>query len=172
VRERALSRRLLLRGTAVGAVVPAASGCARQESPRAAEPPDPETLLLGRLIAGKEQIIALYRTATLSRPRLAAALDPFERRHLAHLAELRRRLPGRAAGAASPARSAAGAASPAPSAAVGVARLRAAERDAAASRVGQLAGASPALAQLLACIGACESAHAAVLGRPPYRGMR
>jgi len=46
---------------------------------------------------------------------------------------------------------------------VTVDRLRAAERAAAAARPRQLATVSPSLAQLVACIGACEAAHVVAL---------
>lgn len=199
MRDHGLTRRVLLRGAAAGAAVSAAAataGCSEQRPPAAAPtaPPDPDTALLTRLIAGKERLIALYRQAARGTPRLAAALRPFEQRHQAHLAELRRRLPGGGGaasadalpsgppdaspgggpgvepategpdGAATPSPAASAAASPEASApVVSVARLRAAERAAAASRAGQLADASPALAQLVACIGACEAAHAIAL---------
>ncbi|MEV5413659.1 hypothetical protein AB0K60_33135 [Thermopolyspora sp. NPDC052614] len=213
--DRGLTRRLLLRGAAVGTAATATiatAGCSEERRPPAAAPatPDPDAALLGRLIDGKEQLIALYRQAAQGTPKLAAALRPFEQRHQAHLAELRRRLPAPQAGpasadalassppAASPTESATGpsgesavepatasagspghsgpSGSPSPGGAgspeaspsaspavVTVTRLRAAERAAAASRAGQLASASPALAQLVACIGACEAAHVIAL---------
>ena len=205
MRDHGLSRRVLLRGAAAGsAAVIASAGCSEQRPPAVAPPkPDPDTVLLRELIAGKERLIGLYRQAASAAPRLAAALRPFERRHQAHLAELRRRLPPDAQaqaggadaqdgpdGAPSPSASGAGAPAestvatagpgdegaggassdgspePTPSAStqvVTVTRLRAAERAAAASRPKQLATASPALAQLVACIGACEAAHVIAL---------
>lgn len=202
MRDHGLSRRVLLRGAAAGsAAVIASAGCSEQRPP-AVPPakPDPDTVLLRELIAGKERLIGLYRQAAAAAPRLAAALRPFERRHQAHLAELRRRLPPDAQaqadgadgqdGPPSPSASAAGTPAestvattgpgdegadgassdgspePSPSAStqvVTVTRLRAAERAAAASRPKQLATASPALAQLVACIGACEAAHVIAL---------
>ena len=189
--DRGLSRRVLLRGAAAGsAAVIVSAGCSEQRPPAVAPAkPDPDTVLLGELIADKERLIALYRQAATATPRLAETLAPFERRHQAHLAELRRRLPPGASaqaggtdgqdGPPSPDASAAGGGStvatagpgdgspePSPSASprtVTVTRLRAAERAAAASRPKQLATASPALAQLVACIGACEAAHVIAL---------
>ncbi|MEV4188542.1 twin-arginine translocation signal domain-containing protein, partial [Streptosporangium canum] len=85
---RSLSRRALLRGGALGVAAVAVAGCAAEEpEPLRAEPPDPETVLLRQLIAGKEQTVALYASTA------SAKLAPFGKRHEAHLAELRRRLP-------------------------------------------------------------------------------
>lgn len=109
------------------------------------------------MIAAKEQMISLYRQTALSDAGLAAALAPFEQRHTAHLAALRKLVPVGAAPA-----------SPTPSAAVSKASpagLRDAERRAAAARPGQMANASPVFAQLLASVGACEAVHALALGK-------
>ncbi|WP_084258885.1 hypothetical protein [Microtetraspora malaysiensis] len=163
-----LTRRSLL-GVAVAGVL--VSGCSSSPAakPRVPGPPDPETLLLRSLIAGKEETVALYHGAALSLTKLAAELRPFEQRHLAHLAALRGMLP-QGAGTSAPASAApSGAApsgSPSPSAsAVSLADLRRAERRAATARPGQTEGASPALSQLIASIGACEAVHVIALGR-------
>jgi hypothetical protein len=152
-----LTRRALLGAASVGLVV---SGCsaptAKPRTPQKPEPPDHETILLAAVIADKEQMISLYRQTAMSNAGLAAALAPFEQRHAAHLVALRKLVP---AGAT--------AASQTPSAIVSKASpagLRDAERRAAAARPGQLAGVSPALAQLLASIGACEAVHVLALG--------
>ncbi|WP_329091728.1 MULTISPECIES: hypothetical protein [unclassified Streptosporangium] len=161
---RSVSRRALLRGGALGVAAATVAGCATEERvpPPVAAPPDPETLLLRELIAGKERTVALYASAASPR------LEPFRQRHEAHLAELRRRLPPAPASAAStPAPSPTP--SPSGSAAQGgasVRTLRNLERRAAALRTRQVAGVSPPLAQLLASIGACEAAHALALSRP------
>ncbi|GLW98026.1 hypothetical protein [Microtetraspora sp. NBRC 16547] len=166
-----LTRRSLLGAAAAGVLV---SGCSSSPAakPGPPRPPDPETLLLRSLIADKERTVDLYRRAALSQPRSATALQPFAQRHLAHLAAMRRMLPQGAeasalAPSASAATSATAAPSPSPSASTGVslAELRGAERRAAAARPGQMAGASPALSQLLASVGACEAVHVIALGR-------
>ncbi|GIH91877.1 hypothetical protein ACFFMN_34280 [Planobispora siamensis] len=164
---RSLSRRTLLGGGALGVAAAMVAGCsAEQPEPAASAPPDPETVLLRQLIADKEQTIALYASASSSK------LVPFRQRHEAHLAELRRRLPadGPASSPApsSPVPSSGGPASsptPAPEPAVSVRELRDLERKAAALRSRQVADVSPALAQLVASIGACEAAHATALSR-------
>ncbi|MFC4584557.1 twin-arginine translocation signal domain-containing protein [Sphaerisporangium corydalis] len=167
MRQRALSRRAVLKGTAAGAVAAAVAGCAPPEAAPVdpAAPPDPETVLLTKVIADKEQIVALYRQAARPGTRLATTLQPFQHRHEAHLVELRRRLPP-APPPASPSPSVS-AGSPPATARVSVGRLRELERRSAATRPRQIGGASPPLAQLLACIGACEAAHAAALARTP-----
>ncbi|WP_030904204.1 hypothetical protein [Streptosporangium amethystogenes] len=158
---RSVSRRALLRGGALGVAAVAAAGCAAEERvPPVAERPDPETVLLRELIAGKERAVALYASAASSR------LTPFRQRHEAHLAELRRRLPPAAVSATptpSPTSSPSGGASTGGKASVRA--LRDLERRAAALRARQVEGASPPLAQLIASIGACEAAHALALSR-------
>ncbi|ACZ85098.1 exonuclease SbcC [Streptosporangium roseum] len=159
---RSLSRRALLRGGALGVAAVVAAGCAAEEPERLrAEPPDPETVLLRQLIAGKEQAVALYSSAA------SAKLAPFRERHEAHLAELRRRLPPDAtpapASPGTPSPSASG--TPAPGAKASLRSLQRLEQKAAALRPRQLDGVSPALAQLIASIGACEAAHAVALSR-------
>ncbi|MGV9778466.1 hypothetical protein [Streptosporangium sp. NPDC003464] len=161
---RSLSRRALLRGGALGVAAAAVAGCAAEEpEPPRAEPPDPETVLLKQLIAGKEQTIAHYASAA------SAKLAPFRERHEAHLAELRRRLPPESAATPAPSGSApspAPSGTPAPARKASLRSLQALERKAAALRPRQLDGASPSLAQLIASIGACEAAHALALSRP------
>ncbi|MBG0828784.1 hypothetical protein HS041_13505 [Planomonospora sp. ID67723] len=156
---RSLSRRALLGGGALGVAAAVTAGCAAGEpEPPAAEPPDPETVLLRQLVEEKERTVALYASATSSR------LVPFRQRHEAHLAELRRRLPPEPSATPS-APASPGAASPSPEPKVSLRTLRDLERKAAALRSRQLTGASPALAQLIASIGACEAAHALALSR-------
>ncbi|WP_440071118.1 hypothetical protein [Streptosporangium sp. OZ121] len=158
---RSVSRRALLRGGALGVAAVTVTGCAAEERvPPAAAPPDPETLLLRELIAGKERTVALYASAA------SARLEPFRQRHEAHLAELRRRLPpAPAATSATPAPTPSPSGSAAQGGSPSVRTLRDLERRAAALRTRQIEGVSPPLAQLLASIGACEAAHAVALSR-------
>ncbi|MEV7965064.1 hypothetical protein AB0O34_03660 [Sphaerisporangium sp. NPDC088356] len=166
MRQRALTRRAVLRGTAAGAIGVAVAGCSAPEAaPPAPKPPDPETVLLTGVIADKEHMVALYRQAVLSGGKLAAALGPFQQRHEAHLAELRRRLPPSPAPTAASPTPSVPAGSPPAAARVSVGALRELERRAAATRPRQIGSVSPSLAQLLACIGACEAAHAVALAR-------
>jgi hypothetical protein len=160
---RSLTRRALLRSGALGAAAATVAGCAGEEpGPAPVPPPDPETVLLRQLIEEKERTVALY--AALPSRRLA----PFRQRHEAHLAELRRRLPAGnvpdPAAASLPA-SPSASATPSPAQKPSLRTLRDLERKAAALRPRQTEGVSPALAQLIACIGACEAAHAVALPR-------
>jgi len=154
-----LTRRALL-GTAVSGLI--VSGCSSISSgPPEQKPVDPQVVLLRSLIAAKEQMIALYQRGTLSGDVPATALEPFQERHAAHLAAFRKMLPPDATASPSPT----GTPSPVPTSAVSVKKLRDAERKAAAGRPDQMATASPALAQLLASVGACEAVHVMALGR-------
>ncbi|MER7129092.1 hypothetical protein [Streptosporangium saharense] len=162
---RSVSRRSLLRGGALGVAAATVAGCAagrpEPSHPPAAEPPDPEIMLIRQLIAGKERTIALYSSAGSDR------LLPFRQRHEAHLTELRRRLPRETVSASpSPSSSPSGTSTAKPGEPVSVRSLRDLERESAALRPRQLDGVSPALAQLIASIGACEAAHALALSRP------
>ncbi|WP_061299964.1 hypothetical protein [Herbidospora cretacea] len=151
-----MSRRALL-GAGAGLVL---AGCAKGQesaSPPPSPSPDPQAVLLAGLIAGKEKLVTLYQQAALSDAKLAPALQPFQQRHLAHLAALRRHLPKPGSPAATP--------TPVVDPEVTVEALKEAERAAAASRPGQALAAVPVVAQLVASIGACEAVHAQALGR-------
>ncbi len=164
---RSVSRRSLLWGGVAGVAAASVAGCAAEKPQHlAAEPPDPETVLIRQLIAGKERIIALYSSAA------SARLTPFRQRHEAHLAELRRRLPaedGSVTAPPSPSASPSASVSPSGGTATGsevsLRDLRDLERRTAALRPRQVDGVSPSLAQLIASIGACEAAHALALSR-------
>ncbi|MEU8248628.1 hypothetical protein [Nonomuraea sp. NPDC048916] len=156
-----LSRRAVLAG---GAAAAALAGCSTTTGapPASPVPEPPERVLARQLIAEKEATIALYSTLIAAG---GAKLAPFRDRHRAHVAELRRRFPDVPAPSAAP--SATGSATPSATATpkVSLSRLRALERRAAALRTRQLTGVSPAMAQLVASIGACEAAHAVALPR-------
>jgi hypothetical protein len=147
-----------------GGAVAALSGCGSTGGPRPSPTPapeNPEHVLLRGLIADKERTIAVYSALITGGD---AELVPFRERHQAHLNELRKRLPASAASpAASVTPSTSGSATPA--AGMSLSRLRDAERRSASQRTRQIAGVSPALAQLIASIGACEAAHAVALPR-------
>ncbi|WP_336211206.1 ferritin-like domain-containing protein [Nonomuraea sp. LPB2021202275-12-8] len=164
MRQPHLSRRAVLAG---GAVVVALAGCS---SPAVQPPPpaqdSPELVLARRLIAEKEQTIALYSTMIAKG---GDRLVPFRARHEAHLAELRRRFPKATPSAAQSATQSA-TASPTAAPKVSLSRLRSLERRAAAQRPRQLSGVSPQLAQLIASIGACEALHSLTPVKAPEPG--
>ncbi|GAA2357020.1 hypothetical protein GCM10010404_07140 [Nonomuraea africana] len=157
---RPLSRRAVLAG---GAATAALSGCSAGGSePAAPKAPDPEHVLLRELIVDKQRTIGLYSVLVAAG---GEKLAPFLARHEEHLAALRERLPrDDAQTGSSPTPSAAPSPTPAPRK-VSLTRLRDLERRAAALRPRQLGQASPALAQLIASIGACEALHALALPR-------
>jgi hypothetical protein len=151
-----LSRRAVLTG---GALL--VSGCsASAPEPEASPAPDPETVLLERLVADKERTIGLYSALVDSG---GEVLRPLLDRHRAHLTQLRGRLPV-AVSTAAPTPSASPSVLPSAQK-VTLARLRDIERKAAAQRTRDLADASASLSQLIASIGACEAAHAVALPR-------
>lgn len=164
-----MTRRALL-GTAAAAGLAAAGCSASPPKPAPPASPDPQTVLLTSLIAGKEELVALYQRAASAQPKRAAALEPFRQRHAAHAQALRALLPAGAgtfpaAAPQPPSQSQSPSQSPTAVEDVSVQDLREAEKRAAAGRPAQMASASPALSQLLASVGACEAVHAIALGR-------
>ncbi|GGT50423.1 DUF4439 domain-containing protein [Actinomadura citrea] len=167
----ALSRRALLGRAAVlggGAVpvLPWLASCAAEAAPRKDVP-----TLVGA-IAAEQNLVAAYEAARSANPSQAGRLDPVLGHHRRHLAVLRRHyVPG------SGNRADEGGSIPSPDAApvlagaAGLAALRDMEDRAARGRMADAAKAGPALAQLLASIGACEAGHAMTVkgGAPPVR---
>lgn len=163
MRERGPTRRALLGGwTLLAAALAAACGPFRAAD--GPEREDPDLAIVRRVIAAEEAILARYTAARRMHPNLAARLDPITAHHREHVAALRRRLGTAAASAAPSSRPPTGSPVPAPDAPDSAIAMLAAEEDAAArARVDDVARASPALAQLLASVGASEAGHAALL---------
>ncbi|MER6944748.1 hypothetical protein ABT294_12070 [Nonomuraea sp. NPDC000554] len=159
MRPRSLTRRAVLAG---GAAAAAVTACSTSGSPRPSpvtEPP--EQVLLRTLIADKERTVALYSSLVAAGH---DALAPFRDRHQAHLDELRKhRRP--ATPSAKPTTPSPSQPTPTATPKTSLPKLRDLERRSAAQRTRQLADASPALAQLIASIGACEAAHVLALPR-------
>lgn len=168
------TRRRVLTASVLAALAAAGTGglagCASEPSPWAKPPkPSPEVGALHEVIDAEYTMIAKYTAVLAAFPGLAATMSPLLAQHREHLAALQARLvipPG-----ASPAQAASATARPrAPrprvpsSQASAAGYLRTAERDQAAALVRRVADVPPSLAQLLASIGACEAAHAALLG--------
>ncbi|MFG1943476.1 DUF4439 domain-containing protein [Nonomuraea sp. NPDC048826] len=161
MRQPHLSRRALLAG---GAAVAALAGCGATPDPEPVRD-TPEQALARTLIADKERTIALYSALIAGGDDELVGLRDH---HQAHLAELRRRYPDLATRPPGPTTSASPAtptasptASPTSTPTMTPGRMRALERKSAARRPAQLAGVAPALAQLVASMGACEILHAA-----------
>ena len=159
-----LSRRTMLLALAVAA----ATGCDERPAPTPVPPrPDPDVALRREVAADVRKLLSSYQATLTVHPGLEGQLRPLISDHGVHLRALRTGPAVNASPRGTP--FPAGTSTPA-----GVPRaLRAAqtalarlEQDAADRRVRQLATASPALARLLAAIGASEAAHSALLSRP------
>jgi hypothetical protein len=166
-RRRMLSASVL---AALAAGTGGLAGCTAEPSPWAKPPkPSPDVKVLHDVISAEYLMISKYTAVLAAFPRLAGSMSPLLAQHREHLTALQARLV--IPSGASPAQVASATARPraprprVPSsrpAAIGY--LRAAERDQAAALAHRVAGVPPSLAQLLASIGACEAAHAALLG--------
>ena len=120
--------------------------------------PAPDPAVIGRALAGKQELIVRYAEVTAAHPGLREQLGPLAAEHEAHVQALRALVP------ASP--PAPPAAAPAPATGgrrAALAALARRERELAESRIGDLLAAPPELARLLAAVGAAEAAHAALL---------
>jgi hypothetical protein len=161
------SRRTLLSGVAVAGAL-AATGCGRREAPR----PHPDVGVLTAVIASEEGLVTLYEAVRRAHGGLAARVDPPLAHHREHLNALRRHYrPGTSPGRATTSGTTTSRKPGPPPDVPGdedaaIAALRAAERAAARARSTEAGQVSPALAQLLASIGACEAGHDATLARP------
>ncbi|MER7547110.1 ferritin-like domain-containing protein [Actinomadura sp.] len=159
----AMPRRALLLGGGAALVLPWLSGCAAEAAPRR------DVSVLVRAMASEQELIAAYGAARSAGSAPAGRLDAALAHHREHLAVLKRHyVPG------SGDRADEGGAMPGPSPAPAVpggsvlSWLRGLEDRAARARTADAAAAGPALAQLLASIGACEAGHAGTnRGEPP-----
>jgi hypothetical protein len=162
MKDAGLSRRWVL--TAGGLL--AASACTRGGRPTPAPRLDPDVAIRRAAAADVSALLALYAVNSQAHPGLASRLAPLAAETTAHLAAVR---PPAATSTATPATpTATGSASvssppPAPTVTEALTTLAAAERQAAARRAAQLTAASPALARLLAAVGASEATHAMLL---------
>lgn len=165
------SRRAVL----VGGGLLALGACTTGGRPVPRPTPRPDDLLRAEVTSAVRALADLYAATLVVHPTLAARLGPLAAEHRSHLDALLDGAPrptpstssGTAATGASPSTATP---STGPSAvprtpAAAVSRLAAAERRAAGERVGQAVRATaPELARLVAAVGACEAAHAALLG--------
>lgn len=159
-------RRSIVAAAAAGSLVLA--GCRGLDALGPPPRPAADVDALNRAMAAEELMVRLHHsalTALAGQPQAVSVVTSVLADHDKHLARLRSRLivpPGRALpGLRS---------SPPPSLPAGprlvIAALESAERAAAARLMAELVGMPPAVAQLMASIGASEAGHAALLGRP------
>ena len=140
---------------------PAATSAPAPASPYprpTASPLSPDQLIAQRVAAAEKALLAAYDATAVAHPELAGRLAPFRADHAAHLQGL---VPGSLANAApyptdTPLLSA-------PTSTEIFQSLADLERSAAAARLGDVATTSGSLARLIASIGGCEAAHAALL---------
>ncbi|MBB4933453.1 hypothetical protein F4561_004273 [Lipingzhangella halophila] len=160
----ALSRRSVLTGALAALTVAGTSGC--QGSRWYPSEISPDEYVLRSVIAGKKRTIARYEAALEKGEGPTDLLEELLGRHRQHIAALRERLPDHGpdepwAPENSPSPSASAPSDPDPPA---VSALRVVEQSAAGERPRQLAKLTdPGLAQLIASVGACETAHAHLL---------
>ncbi len=160
------SRRTVVLGLA-GVALATVTSCTSDDSPGNAGPgpvgqQDPDATLVVAFVTDKRGLVDLYE-ATISRfPGLTGRLTPLREDHSAHLRVLNDFVGRPLNPSATPATT--------PSAVPGdrdraLGALASAETAAAGRRIGQCESArNPELARLIAAIGGCEAAHAAVLG--------
>lgn len=171
-------RRALVLGLSTALV--ASAGCS---SPSVADPDpsdrlsiDPDVAIREAAAQAERGLLAAYTATATRHPDLAARLAASAAHHAEHLAALAgATATPEATSTTTSAALATATATPTPrdtgaAAAIpddplaAIAALAVAEREAAANRLDDLEGASPALARLLASVGAAEAAHAALLG--------
>lgn len=153
MRPDAISRRTLLAASAAGTCAVTLSGCQGDRW----YPPTvtPDGSLLRAVVADKERMVAHCEAVLAADPDAADLVTEVLEHHQRHLEVLRDRVPPDEDPAPSPANSAG------TDPETTLAALVAEEDAAATRRVRQAAQAQdPALAQLLASVGACEASHA------------
>ncbi|MGQ0630217.1 MAG: ferritin-like domain-containing protein [Sporichthyaceae bacterium] len=161
-------RSILAAGTGVGIAFLGGgllTGCITDDplgGPDQTPTPDPDVALRATAVTDKQDLVARYDATLVRFPGLGPTLTTARADHLAHLA----RLGGEPRPVTSVAPTPGTSAPPvAASRERAVSELVAAERSAATRRLAQCVRAGdPELARLLAAIGGCEAAHAAVLG--------
>ena len=159
------SRRAVL----VGAGLLAVAACSSGAEPQPPEP-DPDLPIRALAVDGVRGLVAMYDAVSRAHPGLRTELAPLAAETAAHLSALEPRASSPTAStgtSTSPSATASPPVTVPSSAAAARTALVRAERHEAELRVTQLAAASPALARLLAAIGASEAAHATLLRRGP-----
>jgi hypothetical protein len=141
-----------------------------------------DQLVAQRVALAEQALLGAYDAVTVAHPELAGRLAPFRADHVAHLRGLvpgatpsTTAPPNTAPSSSAPASSAPASSAPAssapaspplsspPASTVILRQLADLERSAAAARLGDVVTTSGSLARLVASIGGCEAAHAALL---------
>jgi hypothetical protein len=142
-----------------GVTLPIAGCAASTDNAEAIAPPDPDLQLRDVVIRAERRLLAHYDAVATAHPDLAERLTAYTARHEAHLAAVLALTPigGTPGGSDQSAEQSADVPADPGEA---VATLRTAEQDAAAQRIeDSVAALDFELAQTLASIAACESAH-------------
>lgn len=160
---------------------PRANTSATPTSPKpTASPLSPDQLVAQRVAAAEQALLAAYDAVAVAHPELVGRLAPFRADHSAHLQGL---VPGASPSTTATSSMASSSTAPAtslalpgtiapstnasalspPTSAQIFQQLAEVERSAAAARVSDVASTSGSLARLIASIGGCEAAHAALL---------
>jgi hypothetical protein len=136
----------------------------------------PDQLVAQRVAVAEQALLAAYDAVTVTHPELAGRLAPFRADHAAHLEGL---VPGATPSTTTPSNVAPSSNTPSssppsstasapplsspPASTAILHQLADFERSAAAARLSDVATTSGSLARLIASIGGCEAAHAALL---------
>jgi hypothetical protein len=137
----------------------------------------PDQLVAQRVAVAEQALLAAYDAVTVAHPELAGRLAPFRADHAAHLQGL---VPGATPSNTTPSNTAPSSIAPSsslpsttasagpplsspPASTAILHQLADLERSAAAARLGDVGTTSGSLARLVASIGGCEAAHAALL---------
>jgi hypothetical protein len=136
----------------------------------------PDQLVAQRVAVAEQALLAAYDAVTVAHPELAGRLAPFRADHAAHLRGL---VPGATPSTTTPSSTTPSSTAPSttapttasagpplsspPASSAILHQLADLERRAAAARLGDVATTSGSLARLVASIGGCEAAHAALL---------
>jgi hypothetical protein len=177
VRDGPVSRRRVLTGLAVTALITAGCSATATDSPPAdSSRSDPDLAIRAAAADSERMLLAAYAATIARHPALSERLVPLSAHHSEHAAAFAEAAPDPTANPTgteeptafaptTPAIGVSDTSSPVSDDPVAaLAALAAAERAAAAQRLSELELASPGLARLLASTSGAEAAHAALLG--------
>jgi hypothetical protein len=154
------------------AATPTTASTASASAQPTVSPLSADQLVAQRVALAEQALLGAYDAVTVAHPELAGRLAPFRADHVAHLRGL---VPGATPSTTAPPNTAHSSSAPSssapaspplssPPASTAILRqLADLERNAAAARLGDVVTTSGSLARLVASIGGCEAAHAALL---------